>query len=209
MFSLTAVDLEQRILGCADGPAAFNSMLARRGGRVVSADPLYEFSADEIQDRIEATFDEVLEKVAHNREEYVWTEIASPEDLGQERMAAMEAFLLDFERGKTDERYVCASLPELPFPDDSFDLALCSHFLFLYSPQLDEEFHVNAIQEMGRVAPEARIFPVVELDNQRSRHLDSVMARLAEAGYKLTLETVQYEFQRGGNQMLRVQRPVT
>ena len=45
MFDLRPDDLKGRILGCADGPASFNSELTRRGGRVISADPLYELSA--------------------------------------------------------------------------------------------------------------------------------------------------------------------
>ena len=43
--------------------------------------------------------------------------------------------------GRADGRYVEAELPTLPFADRSFDLALCSHLLFLYSVQLGEEFH--------------------------------------------------------------------
>jgi hypothetical protein len=32
MFSLSCEDLQGRILGCADGPASFNSVLASKGG---------------------------------------------------------------------------------------------------------------------------------------------------------------------------------
>jgi len=41
MFDLRPDDLKRCILGCADGPASFNSELTRRGGGVVSVDPLY------------------------------------------------------------------------------------------------------------------------------------------------------------------------
>ncbi len=40
LFALTPADLERRILGCGDGPAAFNAEATRRGARVVSCDPL-------------------------------------------------------------------------------------------------------------------------------------------------------------------------
>ena len=82
------------------------------------------------------------------------------EELGQLRMAAMEEFLLDYDRGKAEGRYVNAELPNLPFQDHIFDLALCSHFLFLYSSTLDGEFHIAAIREMCRVAHQVRIFPL-------------------------------------------------
>lgn len=57
MFRLTDADLEKRILGCGDGPAAFNAMLTQQGGQVVSIDPIYQFDADAIRTRIQATFD--------------------------------------------------------------------------------------------------------------------------------------------------------
>ncbi|HJW86861.1 MAG TPA: hypothetical protein VJ440_09535 [Candidatus Brocadiaceae bacterium] len=39
MFDLTEIDLELRVLGCGDGPAAFNSALSKRGEilRIISA----------------------------------------------------------------------------------------------------------------------------------------------------------------------------
>lgn len=45
MFDLTEVDLRRHILGCADGPASFNAEMTRQGHRVISCDPLYQFTA--------------------------------------------------------------------------------------------------------------------------------------------------------------------
>jgi hypothetical protein len=45
-------------------------------------------------------------------------------------MAAMQTFLADYEQGKAEGRYVAGEVPYLPFKYGSFDLALCSHFLF-------------------------------------------------------------------------------
>ena len=69
-------------------------------------------------------------------------------------MQAMELFLADYDRGKAEGRYVTAELPLLPFEDCSFDLAVCSHFLFWYSQQLGEAFHHTSIKELCRVAKE-------------------------------------------------------
>ena len=71
MFALSEAELKQRFLGCGDGPAAFNSVLAQRGGRVISADPLYQFSPQEIRGRIEATFEQVLSQTRQNSHEFV------------------------------------------------------------------------------------------------------------------------------------------
>ena len=120
------------------------------------------------------------------------------------RMAAMVDFLSDYPTGMTEKRYVDGELPHLPFPDKTFDLALCSHLLFLYSEQLSEDFHVESIKELCRVAHEVRIFPLLELGSRKSRHVESVRARLTAEGYAVSIDPVPYEFQRGGNQMMCV-----
>jgi hypothetical protein len=204
MFDLGAGDLGKRLLGCGDGPASFNAVLSRRGGRAVSADPLYRFSVEEIRDRIAATFELVLEQTRQNADEFVWTRIRSVAELGQVRLAAMEEFLSDYPAGRARGRYREAALPSLPFSDGEFDLALCSHLLFLYSEQFSAQFHVESVRELCRVAREVRIFPLLELGARPSRHLEPVMAQLEKSGYDLQVQAVPYEFQKGGNRMLRV-----
>ena len=205
MFALTEADLASRILGCGDGPAGFNAEATRRGGRVVSADPLYQFDAAQIRQRIDETSAEVLEQARQNAHEFVWdAAIPDVDALKRVRMSAMTAFLDDYEQGRRDGRYVVAGLPVLPFADGAFDLALCSHFLFLYSRQHDTEFHIQSIRELCRVAREVRVFPLLTLGGEPSPHVAAVTAALADVGVTMTIERVPYEFQRGGNQMLRV-----
>jgi hypothetical protein len=162
MFALSDTDLRAPILGCGDGPASFNAEATRRGVSVVSCDPLYRFTADEIRGRIAVTYDTILEQLRQNAREFVW-DIPSIDDLGRVRMAAMEDFLADYEQGTASGRYRDAALPTLPFSDGSFSLALCSHLLFLYSTQLGETFHRQALRELCRVAREVRIFPLLAL----------------------------------------------
>jgi len=204
MFALSSDDLHKRIVGCADGPASFNAEATEAGLSVVSCDPLYRFSADEIRQRISETSDIIIEQTRGNQDEFVWTSIRSIEELRQLRMGSMERFLADYEIGKQKGRYVDAELPILPFAGGTFDLALCSHFLFLYSEQFREDFHVAAIREMSRVASDVRIFPLLAVGARRSSHVDPVCQRLQEAGYCVTIEQVPYEFQRGGSQMMQV-----
>jgi len=204
MFDLTEDDLRRRIIGCGDGPASFNATLTQQGGNIVSVDPLYRFSAGEIRKRIEVTYPEIIAQTEKNRHEFSWTRIKSVDELGRLRMATMEKFLSDYSPAVNHQRYVEGELPRLPFADGAFDIALCSHLLFLYSEQLSEEFHIASIKELCRIANETRIFPILELGATKSRHVQGVMARLTEAGYIVTIETVPYEFQRGGNQMMRI-----
>ena len=207
MFALTDADLAGRILGCGDGPASFNAEATRRGTQVVSCDPLYQFSAAQIQQRIDETAPEVLEQARRNAHEFVWNEaIPDIDALKRMRMIAMSVFLDDYAQGRASGRYLDASLPSLPFADGAFGLALCSHFLFLYSQQRDEAFHLQSMRELGRVARDVRIFPLLALGGQPSPHLGAVREALTREGWQASIERVPYEFQRGGNEMLRVSR---
>ncbi len=207
MFALTSEDLDRRILGCGDGPASFNAEATRRGHRVLSCDPIYRFERAQIQERIATTYEQVLTQTRLNAHEFVWGNgIRTVEELGQVRMAAMQTFLEDFESGKRAGRYIDAELPTLPFESAAFDLALCSHFLFLYSTQLGERFHVNALHELCRVASEVRIFPLLALGSERSPFVDVCVDDLRQSGYHVSIERVSYEFQRNANEMIRIGR---
>jgi hypothetical protein len=209
MFTLSDTDLSRTILGCGDGPASFNAEATRRGTAVVSCDPLYQFNVSQIRERIAQTYDEVIAQTRRNEAEFVWTDIRSVEELGRLRMSAMNEFLEDFERGTVDGRYVDAALPSLPFADGSFDLALCSHFLFLYTTQLGEGFHQLAIRELCRVAREVRVFPLLALGGKRSPLVDAAIGDLRRTGFASSIEKVPYEFQLGGNEMMRIRTPRT
>lgn len=202
MFDLTDVDLDLRVLGCGDGPAAFNSQLTRCGGSVVSVDPIYVVDGAQIRSRIAETYEAVMAQMCRNEDDYVWRAIPSVEELGRMRMSAMDEFLADFDAGKREGRYVAGELPLLPFSSGAFDMALSSHFLFLYSNHLSAEFHLQALEEMLRVAREVRVFPLVTLGGTLSPHLPLVSDHLAGLGFTVTTRRVPYEFQRGANEML-------
>ena len=204
MFSLSQRDLALRILGCGDGPASFNAELTRRGGRVVSVDPLYECRAQDIAARIREVTPMVLGQLRQNLDEFVWTHFDSVEAVAEARQKSMSAFLDDYGGPERGDRYLAGGLPSLPFASGSFDLALCSHFLFLYSQHFPLEFHLVSLRELARLAPEVRVFPVVELGGQRSRHLAAGIEALRADGYTVAVRRVEYEFQRGGNDMLVV-----
>ena len=208
VFGLTDADLAGRILGCGDGPASFNAEATAAGQSVVSCDPIYAYSAEDIRRRVGETYDSVIPQVKRHPERFVWGYFRDADDLGRHRLAAMERFLNDFGRGKEEGRYVAASLPGLPFADGEFRLALVSHLLFLYSEHLDEAAHLASVRELLRVAGEVRIFPLVTLANRWSPHVGPVRSALEEAGHAVETLTVPYEFQRaeghGGSRMMTI-----
>jgi hypothetical protein len=205
MFGLSNTDLDTYdILGCADGPSGFNAEATRRGVTVISCDPIYQFTTVELRGRIAAVYDQILEQTRRNMDEFVWSTIKTVDELGRVRMEAMRSFLDDYDAGRAEGRYVEGALPSLPFGDGAFGLALCSHFLFLYTEQLGEEFHRAAIRELCRVAREVRIFPLLALGGQRSPFVRAAIDEARAAGHDAVIEPVPYEFQRGGNEMMKV-----
>ena len=206
MFALTDADLGGKILGCGDGPASFNAEATARGARVVSADPIYAFTAADISSRIHAVRPQIEAGVRAHPERYVWTRFAGVDDLVAARLSAMERFLVDYAAPGASSRYVTGALPALPFAAGQFDLALVSHLLFMYSQHLGAEEHRRAVVELMRVSREVRIFPLLDLDGRPSPHVPHVQAAAASAGWSSDVLTVDYEFQRGGDAMLRLSR---
>ena len=123
MFDLSETDLRGRILGCGDGPASFNAELTALGKsqRIVSVDPLYQFTGPEIASRVEHTHETIISQVKLNPARYVWTYSTDPDALGVARLRAMQIFLGDYEAGRAAGRYLVAALPKLPFKDHEFD----------------------------------------------------------------------------------------
>ncbi|GAB4215780.1 MAG: SAM-dependent methyltransferase [Synechococcales cyanobacterium] len=207
MFTLTEADQRRTILGVGDGPASFNAELTTQGGQVTSVDPLYAFTAEEIQARFEAVLDPIMDQVQATPNDWVWSYHGSPAGLRHNRIRVMERFCQDYQLHRHSGRYVVGSLPQLPFNPNAFDLALCSHLLFLYSEQLSYAFHRQSILEMLRVAPEVRIFPLLTLMLTRSPHLDPIQEEVRAWGYDVRIQPTAYELQKGAREMLVITRP--
>jgi SAM-dependent methyltransferase len=206
MFNLKQTDLTGKILGVGDGPASFNAEGTELGYKITSIDPIYQFSKEEITRRFNAVVDDIINQIKATPDDWVWSYHQSPEDLRNNRIKTIELFSQDYELGKQQGRYLTERLPKLRFKDCQFDLALCSHFLFLYSDHYDLEFHYRSIQEMLRVSREVRIFPLLTLMLQKSPYLDRIIARLQTEGYIVSIEKIAYELQKGGDRMLRIKR---
>lgn len=206
MFNLQKPDLNGSILGVGDGPASFNAECRLQGVRVTSVDPLYQFTAPQIAKQIDSTYPLIMAEVNQHRDDFIWRDISNPDMLGQARMQAMQLFLEDYQQADARQRYINASLPSLPFAEQQFDLALCSHLLFLYSQQLDLTFHLAACRELCRVAREVRIYPLVTLDNSPSPYVHSVIESVRFLGLQAYREPVHYQFQRGATEMLVIQQ---
>src|SRR5437016_1641169 len=87
MFDLDEAALRRlRILGVGDGPASFNVEASERGGRVISCDPIYAFSAEQIRTRVRATHDQLVAAAREHHDLFTWQHLASPEEMGRVRV---------------------------------------------------------------------------------------------------------------------------
>ncbi|MDJ0737809.1 MAG: SAM-dependent methyltransferase [Nostocaceae cyanobacterium] len=207
MFNLTKSDLNQKILGVGDGPASFNSEAAEIGVQVTSIDPIYQFSGEEIRNRFEQVVDNIINQIKATPDDWVWSYHQSPEDLKNNRVKVINEFINDYEGGKQEGRYQIGELPKLNCANKEYDIALCSHLLFLYSDHFDYQFHHQSIEEMLRVSKEVRIFPLLTLMLQPSPHLESIMQKFQQMGYIVSIVKVPYELQKDGNEMLIIKSP--
>ncbi len=206
MFKLSKEDMQsKKILGCGDGPSSFNFEVTKLNGNITSIDPIYQFSKDEIKKRIDETSSIVSQQLKQHQNDFVWKNIKSVDELIYIRLTAMSNFIKDYDNGKKEGRYIHQELPKLSFEDNSFDLVLSSHFLFLYSEHFDLQFHIDSIVEMCRVSKnEVKIFPLLDLKNQKSKFLEPILEMLKRKGFETKIIKTDYEFQKGANELLSI-----
>jgi len=204
-FDLHSVPERARVLDVGAGPSSFAAEMALLGREVVAVDPLYRDSVLAIAERIAETRGRIMEGLTRHADRFLWDVYRDPAHLEEVRLSAMSLFLEDM-AGARQGRYVAAALPRLPFADDSFDLVLISHLLFLYSDGLDQAFHQAAVMEALRLSREVRIFPLIDINGLPSPHLQPVRAAANRMGASAETRAVPYHFQRGADRMLVLRR---
>lgn len=201
MFNIDPTQWQgQKVLDCPGGPGSLSAELRAAGVDVTAVDPLYALREAELKQRALADLEAALATLAKSED------IRPDFDLDacrQEHLEALEAFVRD--RQVHPDRYLAASLPELPFADDSFDLVVCGHLLFSYAPRsagglmnepgLDLPWHRLALAELQRVSRRSlRLYPAHTMRRQAHRHPYAV-SLLAElpAGWKGRFVATTYD----------------
>jgi Methyltransferase domain len=204
MFTITDADLTGAVLDCPGGGSSFTARASATGMMALAADPVYARPAKEVGRLAVAETQRGSAHTAAGADRYVWDYYGGIDGHAAIRRASAEIFATDI--AARPGCYVPAALPELPFTDHRFDLVLSSHFLFTYADRLDARFHLAALRELHRVSRgEVRIFPLLEQGGRAvPRLVDKI---LAELDIPCCIRPVDYEFQRGGNQMLVLGAP--
>jgi SAM-dependent methyltransferase len=206
-FALTDADVSRRILDCPGGAASVVAQLSAAGAEAVAVDPLYAASVGEVEALARRDAERANAHSLAGQDRYDWGFYGGARGHGAVRIDAAATFIEH--RRSAPDRYVEAALPDLPFPDGAFDLALSSHLLFCYADRLDTAFHVDSLRELSRVADEVRVFPLIDYTGARQDALvDEVIERLAEHGLAARRVPVEFRFMRGADEMLLVERAV-
>lgn len=205
MFGLDRLDLERRILDCPGGAASAVAEICAAGGDALAVDPQYAQRPDDLRARILADMDRAVAHLQRREIDYDWDVRGGVVGHEAIRRAAVEQMLDHL--AAAPERYIAGALPDLPMADDSADLVLCSHLLFTYADRLDTADHVDAIVEMARVAPEVRIYPLVDhAGNPLPELVRSVIAKLKKERLTCEIEPVVRPFQLAATTRLVVRR---
>lgn len=176
------------VLDCPSGPSsfvaeAFSSQYHIK--KIIGCDLLYkEDNLNELKNRGKEDLDYMIKQLSQVPDFYEWNIYSSIEDLYEARNNAFKRFISDYElnrfmvrNGEIDKnRYIQATLPKLPFNDNTFDLVLSSNLLFYYHNMFDYYFHLNSILELLRVTrKEVRIFPCQKPDATFPDYFDKLL----------------------------------
>lgn len=208
MFSLSINELEgKRILDCPGGACSFTAVGNKLGLDVTACDIAYYYSNKDLKSKGLRDIEYTLEHMRKAKDNYTWSYFGDIEGLRKHRLSALKDFTDDMLT--SSERYTPVTLPYLPFKEAEFDILLSAHFLFMYSDRLDYEFHLKTLNELLRVVKEEiRIFPLVNLEGKRYKHLDKLINYLANNGCTVEEIKVRYEFQTNADSMLKVKKVI-
>jgi hypothetical protein len=204
MFDLDSSMLNRKILEFPGGFSSFHATAHEQSETVVSLDPLYDLD--------QAMLSNVIQQQSHLWQTHIHDTQENPEAhaIAKEKYARFEhachLFLKDYLSSIGQQRYLpWETDKKLPFEDHSFQLALCSHWLFKQSFSLQQT--IDFIDEMCRVAGEVRIFPLLTEKFESPHYLGHLMANFQARGYQISCVAIDFEKNEKGSAMLSIISP--
>jgi hypothetical protein len=184
-FSLTRASLlTGAVLDCPGGASDFGAKVREAGGHVVSVDPQYRSSQQQLTELVTGELNRAQRWAAQQPSRF------RSEGSGEwhradawQRSAA--TFLGDIARDRAAEtgHYIAGALPDLPFANGTFRLVVSGFLLFTYADRLDRDFHLRAIIELLRVCSgEVRLHPLNDFAGNPYPHLAWLLNELRIRG---------------------------
>jgi hypothetical protein len=202
MFDLRSIDKKEKILDVASGVSSFCAEATVMGYQVTASDRIYCLSAQDIEKKCAEDLEDVLGKLPEIKDLYKWEFFRDIEGLRKQRRRAYKSFVEDYKQNSNGV-YVNTQYPKNDFKYKQFNIALISHFLFMYDEHLNYEFHKETIKEIMKItSKEIRIFPLVNLKGKKSQFVEELIKDEEFYNNKIKVVKVDYEFVKGGNEML-------
>jgi hypothetical protein len=204
MFALDEILLQRKIIDFPGAFSSFNATAHQKDQSVVSLDGLYDLGTAMIENVV-------------SQQKQIWinhvSQMSGTPDLfpiAQEKFAkfklSSDLFLDDYTNGKEQQRYQAGdSESKLPFDDHSFQLALCSHWLF--KQDFDLKQTIDFIDELCRVAGEVRIFPINNAKYEAPEFLGHLMANYQTRGFQISCIAIEFDKHETGSAMLSITSP--
>lgn len=204
MFGLVDVDLNGRLLEYNSGVNAVNAELHARQLSMTSCDPWFALDASALEKKVTADVEQAIRDMKHTLQRYDFRTYGTVDALIEKRRNGIATCLADYDKGRTEKRYLPTQKGLLPFDDDSFDLALSADCFFTGAPDQTVDTHLEQIKALAYVAKEVRIYPLVEKNGQPSLLLGPVLLGLQQGNFAVEIREVDYHLQCGSYAMLRV-----
>ncbi|NEO67137.1 MAG: hypothetical protein F6J98_45020, partial [Moorea sp. SIO4G2] len=147
MFLLDFSDwVGKSILDCPGGPASFGREARALGIEVCAVDPQYVNDPDRLLEIASRDIDYVVAKISQTSQQRKWDYYQSLEDLRNRQVEILDSFIEDYRNyWQSQEKYITASLPHLPFEDNTFDLATSGHLLFSFQAHFPKTFTIDSL----------------------------------------------------------------
>ena len=201
MFALTTGDLQRPILSVAAGGSSLGAELRSSNPAVTSLDPLYAQPPAAVEQRITQQLQCLEHMIDGGSPEWVWSYHGGKQGLLASRTKTLHAFLDDYRLHHSSDKYLTDALPFVA-TECTYDLCLCSHFLFLYCNLLDYDFHIASVRRLLEIANEIRIYPIMTQELVQYPQLDTLRDELQQKGVRSHRVPVPYRLRRGSDHML-------
>ncbi|NEO98929.1 MAG: hypothetical protein F6K58_09680 [Symploca sp. SIO2E9] len=211
MFLLDFSDwVGKSILDCPGGPASFSREARQMGIEVCAVDPQYVNNPDKLLEIGSQDIGYVISKIAQTSEQRKWDYYQNLEHLKNRQLEILHSFIEDYRNHwQSQSYYIAASLPYLPFEDNTFELATSGHLLFSFQAHFPKTFTIDSLLELARVAREVRVFPLRANEQDRSKpfaYFEEIRASLHQQGLTVEVKPSAFEFQVGANEVMIVKR---
>lgn len=198
-----------RILDIASGASSLTAELNQKGYEAIAVDPLYTLTSEEIYDLGKKEIKIASQKLSQNENLFIWDNYKSLKHHDEIRERSLNQFIESYREDNNKEKYISATLPFLPFDNDTFSLVFCNHFLFLYREQFDYKFHLDAINEMIRITQKGGsilIYPLVDFKDGIYLHLNKLIDDISEIGINIKINKTEFRFLPSATNFLTIEK---